>query len=272
MRGDMFTALEEFRDECLLQAESENGQDRQIIEQAKGEQFLQNAEIILRKAEQSDARVAKFLLEEYIYIQKHVKEYWHVYKNRLQRGDRMRPGVDLCCAFYKRFLEEVLKPWYVRFLQSVNLSEQLMFMERELTDKKLLNIEPYKDLFYHVLYEKTKNKIPTDILAELHSLQDQIIGLTARFKDSDAYNLFIQHGNESQLLKLEFTMGGLNEITDMIGEAIEPYRRALAMAMGLHSRLGGHGASPFAGLTDDMMWKIAEQEGHSWHRPRSEPS
>jgi len=30
-------------------------------------------------------------------------------------------------------------------------------------------------------------------------------------------------------------------------------------------RLDGNAASPFAGLSDDLMSQIAGKEGHSWH-------
>ena len=264
VKWDIPRCLADFFHECDQRPRTEKETEWQVNLQAEGERFLQKADSILRNAECSDPKMAKCFPEQYTDIFFEARSWVHVYERRLLYGERsrMKAGVHLYCAFCQRFLDEVLEPWRERFLRSVNLSEQLLFMEAELMH---LDIGDYERLFYDVLREKTRKQMNEEGLSELHSLELQIKRLAATFGDSEAYKQVFEHGNASQQRELRWTVVGLDEITRMIGKAIEPYRRALAIAMGQHRRLGGNGASPFAGLSDDLMSQIAGNEGHRWH-------
>ena len=259
------------------------GEENRELLRERGEQFLEATKTILQKVKRYGPRWAKHFPEEYKNIRDEVSF-------RLQlHGSQLRPQTEevlVFCAYCRRFLDEVLEPWRESFLQSVNLSEQVQFMENELMhellepwrknllqsvnlfgqlhfmntelmNEKMPEIRAYKLLFSEVLNHDAS--VHRDPLSELHPPQQHLERLINICLNSEAYIQAAKCNDKWNVQNMNLIVVDPGAMSTMLGNVVDAHRRALAMAMGQHRRLGNTGASPFSLLSDDLMQSIARK-------------
>ena len=201
----------------------------------KGEEFLQAAKNLLlaNAADFREPRVAIFIPSIYYRILN--------YPNTQVNGalwTQTRLGTQfthsnsfllLFVKFCKRFIQEVLKPWFLGFLKSVDLHEQLHLFELEfMQTRKGFSIEMYK---YRILFDLVLKHAPRLPQAELCLLAQEIDTLLL-----DCENTCERRAPNALRYGMLNAITSLKEIKSLVSNAMD------ALAMALHPRLGTESA------------------------------